>query len=248
MNYLEQFLSHYEKILHPALKETLYMSITSTLIGFILGIFLGTLLFVSKKGGLYENVKFYRILDFCVNTVRSFPFLVLIIALIPFTKLLIGKSIGTSAAIVPLTIGVAPFIAKLVQNAFNEVDYGIIEAAKSYGASRLQIIFKVVLYEALPILASAATLTLIVVIGYSAMAGIVGGGGLGDVANRYGYQRFKTDIMIETVIVLVVLVQLVQIWGDFVEKSLRNGKNTFLYISICALCVICLWSSNLITF
>ncbi|WP_267523080.1 methionine ABC transporter permease [Campylobacter sp. MG1] len=242
MNYLEQFFNHYQKILHPALKETLYMSITSTSIGFILGLGLGILLFVTKKDGLYENVKFYRVLDFFVNIVRSFPFLVLIIALIPFTKLLIGKSIGTTAAIVPLTIGVAPFIAKLVQNAFNEVDYGIIEAAKSYGASRLQIIFKVVLYEALPALVNAATLTLIVVIGYSAMAGIVGGGGLGDVANRYGYQRFKTDIMIETVIVLIILVQVVQIWGDFVEKITRKGKNTLLYISIAILIFVCIYS------
>lgn len=246
MNYFDSFLNHFDKILYPALKETLYMSISATIVGFALGLILGIFLFVSKKGGLYENLTFYRVLDFLVNIFRSFPFLVLIIALIPFTKLLIGKSIGTTAAIVPLTIGIAPFIAKLVQNALNEVDYGIIEAAKSYGASRVQIIFKVVLYEALPALINAATLTLIVVIGYSAMAGIVGGGGLGDVANRYGYQRFKTDIMIETVIVLIVLVQIVQIWGDLVEKALRKGKDKYLYISILALILLFVYSGNFI--
>lgn len=242
LNIFNTFLTHYNNILKNALFETIYMSVFSTLGGFILGSLIGILLFVSKKGSLFENKILYRILDIFVNIFRSFPFLVLIIALIPFTKFLIGKSIGTNAIIVPLTIGIAPFIAKLIQEAFNNVDYSIIEAAKSYGANRFQIIFKIILNESLPAICSALTLTLIIVIGYSAMAGIVGAGGLGDVAIRFGYQRFKTDVMIETVIVLIILVQFVQLVGDVVLKSLNKGKNKAFYIYILALILLTIFS------
>lgn len=202
--------------------ETLYMSIVSTFFAFILGFIPAILLIITDKNGLSQNLKVYRILDIVINTLRSFPFIILIIALFPLTRIIVGKSIGTTAAIVPLTIGAAPFIARLIESAFKEVDSGIIEAAKSFGASKMQIIFKVMLIEALPGIISAITLTLITVIGFSAMAGAVGGGGLGDVAMRYGYHRFQTDIMLYTVLILIILVQCFQSLGDFLYKIAKK--------------------------
>ena len=161
-------------------------------------------------------------LDFIVNVVRSFPFIILIIVLFPFVKLIIGTSIGTNAAIVPLTIGTAPFIARLIENALIEVDNGVIEAAKSYGASKMQIVFKVMLVEAIPSLINVLTLTIIVVIGFSAMAGTLGGGGLGDVALRYGFQRFNDDIMLYTVLILIVMVQIFQMIGNYIYKKAKK--------------------------
>lgn len=209
-------------LLYKATLETLYMSLVSTILAFIIGLGLAVILILTKKGGLAQNIIIYRTLDIIVNTLRSFPFIILMIVLFPLTKLIIGTSIGTSAAIVPLTIGSAPFIARLIEAAMLEVDKGVIEAAMSFGASRFQIIFKVQLKEALPAIINALTLTLIMIIGFSAMAGTVGGGGLGDVAVRYGYQRFKPDIMIYTVIILIVLVQIVQSLGDFAYKKLKK--------------------------
>lgn len=209
-------------LLYKATIETLYMSLVSTILAFIIGLGLAVILILTKKGGLAQNIIIYRTLDIVVNTLRSFPFIILMIVLFPLTKLIIGTSIGTSAAIVPLTIGSAPFIARLIEAAMLEVDKGVIEAAMSFGASRFQIIFKVQLKEALPAIINALTLTLIMIIGFSAMAGTVGGGGLGDVAVRYGYQRFKPDIMIYTVIILIVLVQIVQSLGDFAYKKLKK--------------------------
>lgn len=215
---LETLLSNFERILLPALLETLYMSLVSTFLGFILAIVPGVLLCVWDKGGLCENKSAYAVLDFFVNIVRSFPFIILIIALMPLTRLIVGTSIGTSATIVPLTLGIAPFLAKMIEASLKEVDKSIIEAAKSYGASKLQIIFRVMFVECLPSLINGLTLTLIVVVGFSAMAGTVGGGGLGDVAIRYGYERFKTDIMIQTVIILLLLVQIIQIIGNVLYR------------------------------
>lgn len=209
-------------LLYKATIETLYMSLVSTILAFIIGLGLAVILILTKKGGLAQNIIIYRTLDIVVNTLRSFPFIILMIVLFPLTKLIIGTSIGTSAAIVPLTIGSAPFIARLIEAAMLEVDKGVIEAAMSFGASRFQIIFKVQLKEALPAIINALTLTLIMIIGFSAMAGTVGGGGLGDVAVRYGYQRFKPDIMVYTVIILIVLVQIVQSLGDFAYKKLKK--------------------------
>ena len=209
-------------LLYKATLETLYMSLVSTILAFIIGLGLAVILILTKKGGLAQNIAIYRTLDIIVNTLRSFPFIILMIVLFPLTKLIIGTSIGTSAAIVPLTIGSAPFIARLIEAAMLEVDKGVIEAAMSFGASRFQIIFKVQLREALPAIINALTLTLIMIIGFSAMAGTVGGGGLGDVAVRYGYQRFKPDVMIYTVIILILLVQIIQSLGDFVYKKLKK--------------------------
>ncbi len=209
-------------ILLPALWDTVYMSFVSTFFAVVIGFFLAIVLILTSKGGLRENLKLYSVLDIVINTLRSFPFIILMIVLFPVTKFLIGKSIGTSAAIIPLTFGAAPFVARLIESAFKEVENGVIEAAKSFGASDWQIVFKVMLVEALPSIISAITLTLITVIGFSAMAGAVGGGGLGDVAIKYGYYRFQTDTMIYTVIILIVLVQACQSFGDYLYKKTKK--------------------------
>ncbi|ASQ30439.1 DL-methionine ABC transporter MetINQ, permease protein [Campylobacter avium LMG 24591] len=221
MNF-EQIISNFTTILYPALLETLYMSFVSTILGFLIAIIPGVLLTVWDKGGLCENKVAYNVLDFFVNIVRSFPFIILIIALMPLTKLIIGTSIGTTATIVPLTLGIAPFLAKMIESSLKEVDKSIIEAAKSYGSSNVQVIFKVMFVESLPSLINGLTLTLIVVIGFSAMAGTIGGGGLGDVAIRYGYERFNEEIMIQTIILLLVLVQIIQLLGNFLYKKTKR--------------------------
>lgn len=209
-------------ILLPALGQTVYMSLVSTFLAVVIGFMLAIVLMLTSKGGLRENQTVYSILDVVINTLRSFPFIILMIVLFPLTKFLIGKSIGTTAAIIPLTIGAAPFVARLIESALKEVDNGVVEAAKSFGASDFQIIFKVMCVEALPSIISAITLTLITVIGFSAMAGAVGGGGLGDVAIKYGYYRFQTDTMIYTVIILIALVQIVQSFGDYLYKITKK--------------------------
>jgi len=209
-------------ILLPALGQTVYMSLVSTILAVIIGFGLAIVLILTSKDGLRENKTVYSILDLVINTLRSFPFIILMIVLFPLTKILIGQSIGTTAAIIPLTIGAAPFVARLIESALKEVDEGVIQAAKSFGASDFQIIFKVMLVEALPAIISAITLTLITIIGFSAMAGAVGGGGLGDVAIKYGYYRFQTDTMIYTVIILIALVQFVQSLGDYFYKITKK--------------------------
>ncbi|MBX1885767.1 ABC transporter permease [Campylobacter peloridis] len=219
---LEAILRNFENILYPALLETLYMSFTATFLAFLIALIPAIVLTITDKGGLCENKSVYSVLDFIINILRSFPFLVLIVVLSPFTKYLIGISIGTTATIVPLTIGIAPYLAKMIESAFKEIDPGIIEAARSYGASKVQIIFKVMFNEALPSIINGITLILIIVIGFSAMAGTVGGGGLGDVAIRYGYERFRTDIMIQTVIILIVLVQIIQFIGNLLYKITKR--------------------------
>ena len=209
-------------ILLPALGQTIYMSLVATFLAVVIGFMLAVVLLLTSKGGLKENLPIYTMLDVVINTLRSFPFIILMIILFPLTKFLIGKSIGTTAAIIPLTIGAAPFIARLIESALKEVDIGVVEAAKSFGASDFQIIFKVMCVEALPSIISAITLTLITVIGFSAMAGAVGGGGLGDVAIKYGYYRFQTDTMIYTVLILIALVQIVQSFGDYLYKITKK--------------------------
>ena len=210
------------KLLLEATLDTLYMTFVSTFLAFIIGLGLAIILVITNKNGLKPNKAIYNALDIIVNTLRSFPFIILIIVLFPFTKFIVGTSIGTTAAIVPLTIGSAPFIARLIENAMNEVDHGIIEAALSYGATKTQIIFKVIFIEALPSIINAITLTLIVVIGFTAMAVAVGGGGLGDVAMRYGFQRFRPDIMAYTVIILIAMVQIIQSSGNFLYKITKK--------------------------
>ena len=210
------------EILIPAFNKTIAMVFFSTLFSLILGFIPAIILVVTAPNGLNPNKIIYRLLDTVINILRGFPFLILMVAIIPFTKLIVGKSIGTPAAIVPLTIAAAPFVARIIESSLKEVDPGVVEAAKSFGASNTQIIFKVMLKEAVPSIISGLTLTIISIIGYSAMAGTVGGGGLGDVAIRYGYQRYQTDVMIVTVIILIIIVQALQSLGNYLYKKLSK--------------------------
>jgi len=206
------------------IRDTLYMTLTSTLIGYIIGLPLGILLTVTAKDGLKPNAVIYRIFDIICNIIRSIPFLILLILLIPFTRAVVGKSYGSTATIVPLVICCAPYIARMVESSLKEVDPGVIEAARSMGASNGQIILHVLLVEARTSLLTGATITTGLVLGYSAMSGTVGGGGLGDIAVRYGYYRWQTDIMIVTVILLVVLFQIIQNLGMKISESLDRRK------------------------
>lgn len=205
--------------------QTLLMVFVSTFFGYVFGLPLGICLFMFDKDGIKPNNVLYRILDFLVNIGRSIPFIILLILIIPFTRLIVGKSYGTLATIVPLTVSAIPFIGRMVESSLKEVDKGVIEAAQSMGASDLQIIFRVLLKEARPSLINGATICLGTIVGYSAMAGAVGGGGLGDIAIRYGYYRYQTDIMIVTVVIIVVLVQLFQFIGNRLSSSLDKRKN-----------------------
>ena len=190
----------------------------ATLFGLPIGIFLAT----SRKGELFAAASINTVLGVIVNATRSTPFIILVVAIIPFTRLIAGTSIGSGAAIVPLTIAATPFIARLVEGAIREVDGGLIETASSFGASPLQIVFKVLIPEALPGLVLALTLAVVSLLGYSAMVGAVGGGGLGDLGIRYGYQRFMPDMMLAVVIVLIALVQMVQTAGDFLARRVNR--------------------------
>lgn len=207
-------------ILIKAFGESMYMVFFSTLFSLILGFIVAILLILTAPDGLKPNKAIYSVLDAVINILRSFPFIILIVSIAPLTKLIVGKSIGQTAAIVPLTIAAAPFVARVIESALKEVDPGVVEAAKSFGASNTQIIFKVMLKEAVPSIISGLTLTVISIIGYSAMAGTVGAGGLGDLAVRYGYQRYQTDIMIVTVIILIIIVQVLQSLGNYFYKKL----------------------------
>ncbi|TEW56543.1 ABC transporter permease [Psychromonas sp. RZ22] len=209
-------------LLVNSLWETIVMVFTSGFIGFVVGIPLGVLLHLSKKNGLLENTALNKVLGVVVNIGRSIPFIILLVALIPVTRFIVGSSIGTAAAIVPLTIGAIPFIARLVEGALLEVPAGLVEAAQAMGAKPIQIINKVLLPEALPGIINAITITLVTLVGYSAMAGTVGGGGLGDVGIRYGYQRFDGTVMMITIVILVVLVQLIQSVGDHLVKRVDH--------------------------
>jgi D-methionine transport system permease protein len=210
------------EILLPGLWDTLFMVLLSTLFAVIIGFIPAIVLVITDQKGLKPNKAVNSILNFVINLLRSFPFIILMIAIFPLTKLVVGTTIGREAAIVPLTIGAAPFAARVIESALKEVDPGIVEAAKSFGASTWQIIFKVMIKEALPSIILGITLTVISVIGYSAMAGTIGAGGLGDIAVRYGYQRFKTDIMIYTVIILIIVVQIMQGLGNLAYKKLSK--------------------------
>jgi len=194
--------------------DTLTMLGVSMLFTVLLGLPLGVLLYVSAPGQLRARPRLYAVLSFLVNVLRSLPFVILLIVLMPFTLLVVGTSIGVAGAIVPLVVGAAPFFARLVENVLREVDHGVIEASQSMGARLSHIVFKVLLPEALPGLIGAATVTAVALVGYTAMSGVIGGGGLGDLAVRYGYQRFQTEVMVVTVVLLLALVQGVQSAGD----------------------------------
>ena len=204
--------------------ETCYMVAASTIISTLIGLPLGVILTVTRKGHILENAPVNAVLGAIVNATRSTPFIILMVAIIPLTRIIVGSSIGTTAAIVPLTISAAPFIARIIESSLLEIDHGVIEAAQAMGASPLQIVNKVLLPEALHSIVLGITLAIISRIGYSAMAGALGGGGLGDLAIRYGYQRFRVDIMIATVVVLIAQVQIVQSCGNYISKKLNKNK------------------------
>jgi D-methionine transport system permease protein len=211
-------------MLVKSLGETLYMVIISALLATLFGTPLGVILTVTGPGHILENKGINRILGAIVNAVRSTPFIILMVAIIPLTRLIVGTSIGTTAAIVPLTISATPYIARIIESSLLEVDPGVIEAAQSVGASPMQIIWKVLLPESMHSIVLGVTLAMISLIGASAMAGALGGGGLGDLAIRYGYQRFQADTMVATVIVLIALVQLVQSLGNKISAKLNKSK------------------------
>ena len=205
-------------------RDTLYMTLMSTLFGYVLGLPMGILLAVTDKEGIRPNAFLYKILDFVANLVRSIPFLILLILVIPLTKLIVGRSYGPSATIVPLVIAAAPFIARMVESSLTEVDRGVIEAAVSMGAGTGQIVWKVLLAEARTSLLVGVTIALGTILGYSAMAGVVGGGGLGDIAIRYGYYRYQTDVMVVTIVILVALVQILQGIGMLLSKKMDKRR------------------------
>lgn len=209
-------------LLFEGLLETLLMVGLSGSIAALFGIPLGVVLIVTDRAGILQNLAVNRVLGLVVNAARSTPFIILMVAIIPFTRLVVGTSIGTLAAVVPLTIAAIPFIARLVETALREVPAGLIEAAQAMGATPLQIVTRVLLPEALPGIIAGLTITLVSLIGYSAMAGAVGGGGLGDIGIRYGYQRFLPEVMLAVVLVLIVFVQGVQSLGDRLVRRLSH--------------------------
>ncbi|SIR93688.1 D-methionine transport system permease protein [Peribacillus simplex] len=211
-----------KELILNALWETLYMVSISLFFGSIIGIFLGILLVVTRKGHIYENRFIFSIVNPIVNIFRSIPFIILLVAIIPFTRLIVGTSIGTTAAIVPLVLHIGPYISRLVENSLLEVDEGIIEAAKAMGATPLQIIFRFLMPEAFASLILSITTATIGLVGATAMAGAIGGGGLGDVAITYGYQRFSTITIFVTVVILVIVVQGVQSLGNMFERKIRR--------------------------
>ncbi|WHX91907.1 methionine ABC transporter permease [Peribacillus simplex] len=211
-----------KELMLNALWETLYMVSISLFFGSIIGIFLGILLVVTRKGHIYENKFIFSIVNPIVNIFRSIPFIILLVAIIPFTRLIVGTSIGTTAAIVPLVLHIGPYISRLVENSLLEVEEGIIEAAKAMGATPIQIIFRFLMPEAFASLILSITTATIGLVGATAMAGAIGGGGLGDVAITYGYQRFSTITIFVTVVILVFVVQGVQSLGNILERKIRR--------------------------
>jgi len=209
-------------LLPDSIFESIYMVAFSSFFAVLIGLPIGIILVITRRGHIHENKSVNNVLNTIINITRSIPFLILMIVLFPLSDLIIGKKIGTTATIVPLSIAAAPFVARLIESALLEVDPGVIEAAQSMGASSMEIIFKVLLPEALPSLVLGVTMTIINLIGYSAMAGAIGGGGLGDLAIRYGYHRYQMDVMIATIVVLVLMVQITQYIRNNLAKHLSK--------------------------
>ncbi len=210
-----------------ATQETIIMVFFSTIFSMILGFPIGVLLHVTgseEQGGILPHPVFNQVVSRIVNILRSFPFLILMIVLMPLSRLILGTSIGTMATVIPLSIAAAPFVARIIESALKEVDPGVIQAAKAMGSTKWQLVMKVMIPEALPSLVSGVTLTIINLIGYSAMAGAIGGGGLGDLAIRYGYQRFRPSYMVAAVVIIIVMVELIQFIGDRISRSLMAKR------------------------
>lgn len=219
-----QFIDNYGDLLIEGVQDTLVMTSVATLLAYAIGLPIGVLLIISDKKGICPNATLSAVIGWIVNIVRSVPFIILLVALIPFTRLLVGTSLGVPGAIVPLVITAAPFVARIVEQSLAEVDGSLIEAAQSFGASKLQIVCKVLLWEALPSLIRGAALTFITLFGFSAMAGTVGAGGLGDIAIRYGYQRYQYDVMAVAVVLCIILVQIVQTLGDVIARAINHHE------------------------
>ena len=215
------FLQLCQMLIVPEFFATFKMLVISGILSTIFGFIFGVILVVTEKGGLCENIVVNRILDFLVNTIRSFPFIILLISIIPFTRLIVGTSIGETAALVPLTVACSPFMARIFQNSFKEVDPALVEAAQSFGASKVQIIVKVMLKESVPSIISGLCLAIINLLGCTAMAGAVGAGGLGATALTYGYQNFNQEIMYSICVILIILVAIIQYFGDWIYKKLK---------------------------
>lgn len=222
MDFLATFFDNYGMLLAQGTWDTLLMTIVSTFFAYVIGIPLGVLCVLTSPKGLMPHRIFNMVLGWIINIGRSIPFIILLVALIPFTRFIVGTSLGVPGAIVPLVISAAPFIARIVEQSIEEVDGGLVEAAQSFGANTWQIVYKVFLREALPSLVRGFAIVFITILGYSAMAGCVGAGGLGDIAIRYGYQRYQDDVMIATVIILIVIVQIVQSACNFAARKMEH--------------------------
>jgi len=209
-------------LLLDATWQTIIMVLVSSAIAVLFGIPLGVILVITRKEHVLEGLTFHRITAVIVNAIRSIPFIILMVVITPFTQLVVGTTIGTAAAIVPLAVAAIPFLGRIVESALQEVPAGLIEASQAMGATPMQVIRKVLIPEAMPGIVRGITLTLITLVGYSAMAGAIGGGGLGDVAIRYGYQRFEVNVMIYTVVILILMVQLLQMVGDWFAQRLTH--------------------------
>ncbi|MCC8097062.1 MAG: ABC transporter permease [Eubacterium sp.] len=213
-----EYWAEINKIVTPEIGSTLYMVFFSSLFSIIIGSVLGIILYVTQKDNILENTPINSVIGTIVNIGRSIPFVILMIAVFPLARFIVGTSIGSTASIVPLTVAATPFVARMIENSLNELDRGVIEASVSMGANEAEIITKVMLPEAAPSIISSITITIINIIGYSAMAGTIGGGGLGDGCIRYGYQRSRTDILIYSVIIMIVMVQIIQCIGNVFSK------------------------------
>lgn len=219
-----EFLQEYGMLLLKETGVTLYMTFTASFFSYLFGLPMGVLVFTSAPGSLHPNKGINSVLGWFINIGRSIPFIILIVALVPFTRLIVGKAIGPTAAIVPLVIAASPFVARMVETSIQAIDPGVIESSRAMGATNMQIIYKVILPEILPNLILGASITVITVLGYTAMAGAVGGGGLGDVAIRYGYHRYEYNVMLATIVILVLLVQLVQLMFNFISVKINKNK------------------------
>ena len=222
---MEEFFANYGALLAQGTIDTIVMTIASTFFAYVIGLPLGIWFAVTTPTGLAPNKAVNTVLGWIINIGRSIPFIILLVAIIPFTRLVVGPSLGVPGAVVPLTVAAAPFVARIVEQSLAEVDASLIEAAHSFGANNYQIITKVMLKESLPSLVRGVAITFVNLFGYTAMAGTVGAGGLGDIAIRYGYQRYMADVMLACIIFCVVLVQLCQSFGDWLARSIDKRKH-----------------------
>lgn len=219
---MQEFFAKYGSLLFDGTIDTIVMTLIATIVAYVIGTPIGVLLTTSAPNGIHPNRTLNTVLGWIVNIVRSVPFIILLVAIIPFTRLVVGTSLGVPGAIVPLTVTAAPFVARMVEQSLAEVDGGLVEAAQSFGASNWQIVRKVFLRESLPGLIRGLAMTFVTLFGFAAMAGTVGAGGLGDIAIRYGYQRYQTDVMIAAVILCVVIVQVFQSLGNFAARKIDH--------------------------